>query len=186
MAHPKAGRPVEAEPVKYLSALLVPKGFDPEKGLFPALEDIFGRIDHRGAPQPFRVSDYYEEEMGPALSRILVSFERLDSPTSLVRIKRETASLEERFLREGSRTVNIDPGYMDYFKVVLASFKQGPQKIYIGEGVYADPVMLYQHGAFTALPWTFPDFKSGIYDGDLMMVRRIYRDARRAGGAGLS
>lgn len=182
MAHAKAGRPVEAEPAKYLSAILLPRGFDPEEGLFPALEGMFGRIDHRGAQHPFSVSDYYEEEMGPDLSRMLVSFERLESPISLVRLKHETAALEERLGRGRRRTVNIDPGYMDYFKVVLASFKQGPQKIFIGDGVYADPVMLYQHGAFTSLPWTFPDFKSGIYDQDLSVIRRIYRDARRAGG----
>ena len=117
--------------------------------------------------------------MGPKLSRILVSFERLDSPTSIVCVKLATTTLEERFLKEGSRAVNIDPGYMDYFKVVLASFKQGPQKIYIDEGVYADPIMLYQHGAFTYLPWTFPDFRSGVYDADLNSIRRIYRNARR-------
>jgi hypothetical protein len=140
-------------------------------------------VDFRGTPHPFDVSDYYEDEMGPGLSRMLVSFERLDSPTSLMRLKHDTTALEERFARDDFRTVNIDPGYMDYFKVVLASFKQGPQKIYIGEGVYADPVMLYQHGAFTHLPWTFPDFKTGVYDRELVAMRRIYRDARRSGGS---
>jgi hypothetical protein len=183
VAHPKAGRPVEAEPVKYLCAILLPEGFDPEERLYASLEKIFGRMDFRGALHPFRVSDYYEDEMGPKLSRVIVSFERLDSPKSLVGAKLRTAALEEDLLHDGSRTVNIDPGYMDYFKVVLASFKQGPQKIYMDEGVYSDPVMLYQHGAFTYLPWTFPDFKSGIYDEDLVTVRRIYRDARRSGGA---
>ncbi len=182
MAHPKAGKPVAAEPVKYLCAILVPEAFDPEERLYPSLEELFGKMDFRGTLHPFRVSDYYEDEMGPELSRILVSFERLDSPTSLVGAKLRTAALEDGFLREGSRTVNIDPGYMDYFKVVLASFKQGPQKIYLDEGIYADPVMLYQHGAFTYLPWTFPDFKSGVYDQDLVAIRRIYRDARRTGG----
>jgi hypothetical protein len=183
VAYPKAGRPVESEPVKYLCAILVPEGFDPEERLYPSLEELFGRIDFRGALHPFRVSDYYEGEMGSQLSRILVSFENLDSPTSLVGAKLRTAALEERFLRKDSRTVNIDPGYMDYFKVVLASFKQGPQKIYLDEGVYADPVMLYQHGEFTYLPWTFPDFKSGIYNRDLVSIRNIYRDTRRSAGA---
>ncbi len=182
MAHPKAGRPVEAEQVKYLCAILVPDGFDPEERLYPSLEEIFGEIDFRGTPHPFGVSDYYEDEMGPNLSRLIISFVRLDSPTSLVRLKLATSALEQDFAWEDSRAINIDPGYMDYFKVVLASFKQGPQKIFLGEGVYADPVMLYQHGAFTYLPWTFPDFKSGIYDHDLTAIRRIYRDARRACG----
>jgi hypothetical protein len=179
VAHPKAGRPSGPEPVKYLAAVMIRKGFEPEEKLFPGLEGIFGRIDYRGRPVPFTVSDYYEDEMGPDLKRFLVAFEPLDSPTGLVRAKLETAALEKRFLEEELRTVNVDPGFMDFHKVVLASFKQGPQKIYLGDGVYADPVMMFQHGAFVSLSWTFPDFKAGLYDGDLNAVRRIYRDARR-------
>jgi hypothetical protein len=162
-----------------MAAVMVRQGFDPEGALFPELERIFGRMDFRGRPRPFTVSDYYEEEMGPALERFLVAFEPLDSPTGLVRAKLETAAVEKEFLEGDLRTVNIDPGFMDFHKIVLASFKHGPQKIYLGDGVYADPVMMFQHGAFVSLSWTFPDFKAGFYDGDLKAVRRIYRDARR-------
>ena len=180
MAHEKAGRPLEAEPVKYLAAILMQQELDPEEELFPTLESLLGPIDYKGTPHQFDVSDYYEDEMGPGLVRQIVSFEPLESPTKLVRVKLDTTVIEERFSEDIGRTVNNDPGYMDYFKVVLASFKQGPQKIYLDEGIYADPVMLFQHGEFCHLPWTFPDLKAGYYTGDLTAIRRIYKEARRA------
>jgi hypothetical protein len=181
MAHKKAGRPAEAEPVKYLAAILMQRDLDTFDELFPALESLLGAIDYRGTAHQFDVSDYYEDEMGPGLVRLLVSFEPLESPTKLVRVKLNTTVIEERFAADTDRSANIDPGYMDYHKIVLASFKQGPQKIYLDEGVYADPIMLFQHGEFVSLPWTFPDFKAGYYTGDLTAIRRIYKKARRAG-----
>ena len=69
---------------------------------------------------------------------------------------------------------------LDFFKAVLASFKEGPQKIYIGDGVYADPVLMYQDGEWIILPWTFPDFRTGLYNGDLSVIRGIYRKKRRS------
>ena len=80
---------------------------------------------------------------------------------------------------EGGRRVNIDPGYMDYYKIILASFKEGPQKVYLGEGVYADPILLFFEGEYGPLPWTFPDFKSGLYRDDFREIRALYKKARR-------
>jgi hypothetical protein len=179
MPHPRAGRPAEAPPVKYLAAILFAAGFDPGGSLFAELEDLLGAIDYQGDPHPFTATDYYADEMGEPLERLIVSFSRLLPPTDLVRIKHETYRIEKRFEKGGGRLVNIDCGYIDYFKVVLASFKEGPQKIYLGEGVFADPVLLYQDGSFHVLPWTFPDLKAGIYMEDFLAIRKIYKRMRR-------
>lgn len=179
MPHPRAGIPAEAPPVKYLAAILFGSGFDLGRRLFPELESVLGTIDYRGNPHPFTTTDYYEDEMGHSLERLIVSFEDLRSPTDLVRIKHITCKIERRFEEDGRRRVNIDSGYMDYFKVVLASFKEGPQKIYMDEGVFADPVLLYQDGSFQILPWTFPDIKEGIYMEDFLAIRKRYKRMRR-------
>ncbi len=168
--------------MKLLAAVLAGRGFDLERHLFPMLEERFGVVDYRGEAHPFDGTDYYEGEMGPGLERRIISFEPLRDATDIVQAKLDTAAIEEDLAAEGGRRVNIDPGYMDYYKIVLASFKEGPQKIYLGRGVYADPILLYFEGEFGPLPWTFPDFKSGLYRDDFRAIRAVYKQARRGDG----
>ena len=181
MVHPRAGKPIEAAPVKYIAAILAHAGADPAQGPLPALERLLGPVDFRGEPHPFEMTDYYENEMGAGLVRTIFAFENLRSPTDLVRVKLAAAEIERGFDAAGGRRYNIDPGYLDFFKLVLASFKQGPQKIYLGDGVWADPVMIYQDGAFHERPWTFPDFKAGTYMEDLTAIRRLYKKSLSSG-----
>ncbi len=82
------------------------------------------------------------------------------------------------FFLDGRRKVNIDPGYMDLFKLVLASAKFQGQKICLGKGVYADPTLYYDKG-WKSYDWSFPDFKSGRYDEFLAGVRRSYKNKMR-------
>lgn len=182
MAHAKRGRPRDPAPVKYLAAILHPRGFDLESALLTALEERYGRVDYRGDPHPFAATDYYEDEMGPDLHRTIVSFEPLGAPDGLAPAKLASAGIEERFAEGGNRRVNVDLGYMDFFKVVLASFKEGPQKVYLGEGVYADPVLIFREGEWRPLEWSFPDFKVGAYRHDFQSIRALYREARRRAG----
>jgi len=179
MAHPKAGKPNPGASVKLLAAVLAGRGFDLERRLFPMLEERFGRIDYRGTAHPFDGTDYYEDEMGPSLGRLVISFEPLCEATDIVQVKLDTAAIEEDLSGDGGRRVNIDPGYMDYYKIILASFKEGPQKVYLGRGVYADPILLFFEGEYGPLPWTFPDFKSGLYREDFREIRALYKKARR-------
>jgi hypothetical protein len=125
------------------------------------------------------MTDYYEDEMGPGLTRVIVSFRELGNAPDLVEVKLAAGRLEEKLSGASGRTVNIDPGYIDYFKAVLASFKEGPQKIYLGRGVYADPVLMYEDHRWRVLPWSFPDFRKGLYMEEFGEIRRIYREQRR-------
>jgi hypothetical protein len=180
--HSRAGRPVPAKPVKMLAAIIFNRAIDPCEVVFPAMEELVGEIDFQGEEHPFTMTDYYQDEMGSDLARIIISFNPLVSPSGLVEFKLRTDALEKDFSSSGSRRVNIDPGYMDFHKVVLASFKPGPQKIYLREGVYADPVLYYRHGGFSPLYWSFPDFASGLYNSELDRIRRLYRNTLRKDG----
>jgi hypothetical protein len=140
------------------------------------LESKFGAIDYESPPYAFDVTDYYEPEMGKGLHRIFWSFERLIAPDGLIEAKLFTNGVEG----EGKRSVNIDPGYLDYYKVVLASAKFGGQKLYLGQGIYGDIVLWYEKGAFKPFIWGFPDFKNGRYDEALLEIRRRYH-AQRTG-----
>lgn len=80
--------------------------------------------------------------------------------------------------------MNLDVGYLDHNKIVLASLKYAGQKIALGDGVYADLIARYKHGRYQPFEWTFPDFRDGRYDEELAQVRRRYLEQRREFRAG--
>lgn len=147
------------------------------------LEDYFGDVEDRSGDFPFDLSDYYGDEMGIDLSRIWLSFARLADASMLAGWKLHCYDIEKRYLKgSGGRSVNIDPGYMDYGKLVLASFKEAPDKVYMGEGVWAHVCLRYGYGHFSAPDHSFPDFKDGRFDDFMLEVRRSYRRILRSAG----
>jgi hypothetical protein len=74
----------------------------------------------------------------------------------------------------GKRVVNLDAGYLDHNKVILASAKEAGQKVYLDKGIYADLAGRYKNGKYQPFEWSFPDFKDGRYDQELCEIRAIY------------
>jgi hypothetical protein len=166
-----------ADPVKLFVATLHAGTLSEPKS---RLEERLGSLDYESPIYPFDCTDYYAAEMGTGLSRILCSFERLISPGDIADVKLFTNQVERDLAIDGKRVVNLDPGYLDYTKVVLASTKFGGQKVYLRDGIYADIVLLYEKSAFKPFAWVFPDFKSGRYDAALLEIRRRYHAQRQA------
>jgi hypothetical protein len=134
----------------------------------------FGRIDFQSCILPFTHTDYYEEEFGKDLKRAFVSFARLIPPEGLARIKVKTNQIERRFCRGQSRRINIDPGYLDLAKLVLASSKDYVHRIYLDRGIYAEVTLFFQDKAFQSWPWTYPDYKTADYLAIFNQVRACY------------
>jgi hypothetical protein len=155
------GSPKEPKPVKLFVALL-----SRDRELFLAAEKelaaLFGPAESASASLPWAVTGYYETEMGSALLRKFVSFVPLVSPGELAEIKLKTQGLEERYQwNEGERKgrrINIDPGYLDAGKIVLASTKGALHRVYLGSGIYGEVTLLYRNGSFAPLPYTYPDY----------------------------
>ncbi len=166
--------PSSADPVKLIAAVLWSDRSALEEAL-RRLEVLWGRIDHLGSDHPFDASDYYEPEMGPNLEKRVISFEPLVASERLADFKRESMSIEEFLQRPTGRCVNLDPGYLDVHKVVLASVKPACQKIHVGRGVYADMVLRYSRGSFHPFEWTFTDYRQGVFDASLMEIRSLYK-----------
>ncbi|HUU29228.1 MAG TPA: DUF4416 family protein [archaeon] len=166
------------DPVKLFAAIL----YRDEEPLVKARELLvkrFGPEDYVSGPVLFDHTSFYETEMGASLYRIFISYQRLVMPGELVAAKLKAAAIEtELESPPGRRQVNIDPGTLDYQKVVLASFKYQGQKIYLDQGVWADLTLYYRKGGWAVFEWTFPDFKAGIYDRTLLEIRRIYKTQR--------
>lgn len=139
------------------------------------LSELFGECDYIGNWYPFTHTNFYAAEMGPDLKRCFVSFKKLTAPELLGQAKLWCSEVEDRFKEDGRRRVNLDPGYVDYFKVVLASGKFGGHKIAVTKGCWADFIMMYSKGKWHPMPWCFPDFAQGTYDRDLTKIRRLFK-----------
>lgn len=155
------GTPREPKPVKLFVGLL-----SRYEELLPTVEGklraLFGSIGSASGPYPWAITDYYEKEMGYGLLRRFVSFSPLISPERLPEIKLRTQGLEENYKwiegEKRGRKVNIDPGYLDAGKVVLASTKSAFHRIYLGSGIYGEITLLFHDGSFHPFAYTYPDY----------------------------
>lgn len=167
-------RPTPAKSVKYFIGAL----FSDEKLLKIAIadaENTFGTVDLISIDFTFDITNYYEYEMGTPIYRRFVSFNKLLGPGFLTSAKLLTNAIEDKLLIEGLRKVNLDVGYIDYDKVVLASAKYGIHKIYLSQGIYADLALHYAKGQFQPYEWAFPDFKRPAYSSFFLRMREIYK-----------
>jgi len=168
MAEPRA-----VDPVKLLVAALWADPTALDRAV-DALCDRWGDTDFVGADHPFDITDYYAPEMGAGLHRRLLAFAGLIPPESIRQAKLACNEIEDSLADRGRRRVNLDIGYLDHNKIVLASVKYAGQKIHLGDGIYADMIARYKHGRYQPFEWTFPDFCDGRYDAELIAIRRIY------------
>ena len=139
------------------------------------LADNYGPVDIISGWMPFDYTDYYEPEMGTNLHRRMMTFKQLIQQEELKAIKLATNRIEQAYIDDGRRRVNIDPGYLLHERFVLASGKNFSHRIYIGDGIYADLTLIYQRGGFAALPWTYPDYADKPMLELLTRIRNKYR-----------
>jgi hypothetical protein len=142
------------------------------------LSALFGPIDARSDLFPFDKTNYYDETMGSPLSRCFLGFSNLIEPSVISDIKKSANDLESVFALEKTsvkRPVNLDPGYLEQSKIVLASTKNFYHRILVSGGIYAEVTLHFQAGEWRAFPWTFPDFKSERYNNFFSSLRDAYR-----------
>ena len=163
-----------SQPVKLIMAI-----FTNQSELFAQieakLEEKYGKIDFRGHIFDFDHTDYYDEEMGADLKKRFIAFKNLIKPEQLSSVKLFTNKLESKHAESGKRKINIDPGYVDNSKLVLASTKNYYHRIYLGKGIYAEVTLFFKEKRFQSLPWTYPDYKTDIAIDNFNKIRGIYR-----------
>jgi hypothetical protein len=170
--------PTKPDPVKLIIGLLYSDEILMQKAL-EILSKRYGKIDYTSDVFEFTITDYYVSEMGNPIFRCFVSFSRLIYPNEIADVKIKTNKIEKKLSDNGKRKVNLDPGYMDYDKVVLASAKYNGQKIYLDFGIWADLVLHYENSGFDPYPWSFPDFKQGMYNDVFLQIRQMYKLQRK-------
>jgi hypothetical protein len=155
--------------------------------LIPKVEERlslqYGPIDLRSEVIPFTFTDYYRSETGDEILRVFFAFERLIEAALLPAIKIYTNALEDSFAAAGStvkRPVNLDPGYIENAKVILASTKNFYHRMYLGGGIFGEVTMHFKNNGFQFFPWTYPDYQSPQYLEFFRALRNVYRNQLRS------
>jgi len=127
------------------------------------LEKRFGAVDYESPALKFDYTDYYDAELGRNLKRKFMCFKKLIEQDDLAGIKVYTNNLEQRFLKKGNRSINLDPGYLSEAKLVLATTKDYAHRIYLRKGIYAEVTLRFRNGSYRPWQWTYPDYRSAAY-----------------------
>ena len=173
------GSAAAPSPVKLIAGLLASSPHHLEEAT-GHLTERFGAVDAASAAQPWNVSDYYRDEMGPVIIRQFLSFAPLVGPGKLAGIKQLANELEGRWRGPSGRRVNIDPGYVATTKLVLASTKDAAHRVYLSGGIYAEVTLYFESGTFVAYRHTYPDYATSQAIAFFNGVRAAYLGQRRA------
>lgn len=165
-------------PVKFFCGILHTPAF-PWAEIEPRLTGLLGPLETISPAWHFDCTDYYEAEMGKGAIRRFVSFSDLAHTGELPGLKIRTNQLESELagLLPGMppRPVNLDPGYLDLVKVVLASTKGHSHRLHLADGIFGEVTLQWHRGSgWDPLPWTFPDYASGRYSSFLDALRIRY------------
>jgi hypothetical protein len=167
------GQPKTPQQVK-----LIVSAFAPSDALLASARDAlvaeWGVVDYESELLPFAHTRYYEAEFGVGLVRRIWAFARLIDPGSLADIKLRTNELEQGWVVEDKRQVNLDAGYVSLAKLVLATTKNHGHRLYLGSGIYAEVTLQYRDGAFRSWPWTYPDYATPQYCALFAEIRQGY------------
>lgn len=154
-------------PVKLITGVLYPDE-DRWRWVEEKTASLWGEPDVISPEFPFNLTNYYDD-ISPRLFRRFLAFPGLRDGGLLPEWKRSACRLE----RESRipRAVNIDPGYVDGARLVLASTKDHAHRVYVGGGIHGEVTLRYRFKKWEPFDYTFPDFASGAYDGFLTAAR---------------
>lgn len=127
----------------------------------------------------FVETDYYESTMGTGLRKQFFALEHLVDAAELVQWKQETNCWEQAYTElrifSESRPLNLDPGYMNEAKIVLASTKDHAHRIYLRDGIFGEVTLFYRSHSWQPREWTFPDYRRKDYHEFFIHCRNFFR-----------
>lgn len=160
-------------PVKLIVGFIFLK----EETLKKAIKNLsrkFGEVDFESQSFVFNFTTYYEKELGRNLKRKFVSFKRLVSPARLALVKHFTNKLEKQLSNKAKRQINIDPGYVNASKLILATTKDFAHRIYLSQGIFAEVTLEFRGKSFTSGERTYPDYRTQPYIQIFNQIRLNY------------
>ena len=125
-------------------------------------------------------STYYDEEIGDEGFRRIYSFRECVDPSRQAEIKELTNAIEAELSVDGKRKINLDPGFINHGRLMLATTKKAGFRIPLGRGIYTELTLFWARGGWQKLPWTYRDYQSERVQKFITMVRKKYLAKRKA------
>ena len=145
------------------------------------LTSEFGEID--GCSEEFsfsrEFSTYYDDEIGGEGLRRIYSFKQTVDPARQAAIKIRTNEIEAELSVDGKRLINLDPGFINHGRLLLATTKKAGFRIPLSDGIYTEMTLFYARGQWHKLPWTYRDYQSERVQRFITKVRDNYLAHRR-------
>ncbi len=145
------------------------------------LTDAFGPIEDESERFSFskEFSSYYDEEIGGEGMRVILSFRDTVEPDRQAEIKKSTNEMERQLSRDGNRLINLDPGFINHGRLMLATTKEAGFRIPLSDGIYTELTLFWARGAWQKLPWSYRDYQSERVQKFITRVRAGYLADRR-------
>ncbi len=145
------------------------------------LNERFGECDGMCEEFSFskEFSDYYDGEIGGEGFRRIYSFKETVDASLQAEIKEFTNDIEVRFALEGNRRINLDPGFINHGRLMLATTKAAGFRIPLKRGIYTELTLFYAKGEWHKLPWSYRDYQSKKVQDFLTETRKIYLSQRK-------
>ncbi|MDR1485143.1 MAG: DUF4416 family protein [Planctomycetaceae bacterium] len=147
------------------------------------VESQFGKIEIESEIFRFdQFTNYYSKSMGQILQKQFWACQKLIDPSALAEIKLMTNNWETEFQNKNKtnlqRPLNLDPGYVDLGKLILASTKDHAHRIYLSNGIFAETTLIYRQKKWESLPWSYPDYQSEYCQKFLCQCRTLLKSKR--------
>ena len=145
------------------------------------LKAEFGEIDGESERFSFsrEFSDYYDEELGGEGQRVIFSFCDTVDPARQAEIKQKTNEMEKELSKDGNRLINLDPGFINHGRLMLATTKKAGFRIPLSDGIYTELTLFWAKGAWHKLPWSYRDYQSERVQKFLTETRKRYLEQRK-------
>jgi len=146
------------------------------------LTDTFGEVDLVSEEFSFskEFSTYYDDEIGGEGLRRIYSFKELVKPERQAEIKELTNEFEKILSVGEKRKINLDPGFINHGRLMLATTKAAGFRIPLKNGIYTELTLFYARGGWHKFPWSYRDYQSERVQSFLTEVRKIYLAQRKA------
>ena len=141
---------------------------------FGDLEDVSEEFSFSG-----EFSTYYDGELGGEGFRRIYSFRELVDPSRQAEIKLRTNEIEMQFADGENRKLNLDPGFINHGRLMLATTKETGFRVPLADGIYTELTLFWARGGWQKFPWTYRDYQSERVQRFITEVRKKYLNQRK-------